>query len=186
MAISIDRRNAFASAFNRYPDVLNVFARDNCKIVDPRTAETKIGGIDAISRICMAQFAVRLVKTRAKNAGPALAWFGFETVNRYIQYKKSLIGELEIIADEKYRRALHNFEQGMVAVIFAALAEEANIDPENFVEKDFWHDVFLALAQNQSRAHPLWINPLQTVILDHLWEFQTALESVEPLISGTG
>lgn len=203
--IDINRRNAFAASFNQYPTVLEQFATNNAFLKYPITGEErapKETEIHAIMQICMAQFCVRLIQTRARGATDAMQEFAKGAVDRYHAYHRELLGGLAIQAPANYRTALMHIEQGMADVIFHALAseaamidqaqslhasmakakEEGHIDhdispyPDDFNEGGFWRDVFLALTMNQRRSHPRWVEPVQGIILNHFDQFQMALD----------
>lgn len=178
MGIDIKRRSAFAQAFKDYPGLLASFT-DFTTLTDPKTGKTRPTTTKAekhaVMQILMAQFATRLVRTRAQNADtPDMAWFGFTLGHRYLGYKKSLLADLEIEAEAKYRRAITAVENNMATAIMSALATEAGL-PGDFDEPGFWRDVFLSFLQNQQREHPPWHHPIQYIVLDHMPEFEKAL-----------
>lgn len=193
MAIDINRRLAFMQAFARYPDMLIAFAKQNCALKNKETGEetpadngNNLLVMDdyiprKVAKVCMAQFCVRLIKTRCQNASPALQFFGFETASRYIKYRDEVFPKYHIVADEKYRQAIQTVEQGMSDVIFNALhvevmAWEAEQDQKiEFDEISFWRDVFLDYVQLQKPSHPNWYEPIGRVILNHMTEFEAAL-----------
>lgn len=177
MAIDLKRREAFQYAFKNYPDYLRVFSENHCNLVNPRTGERPLMTsveFPNIQKLLMAQFATRLVRTRLKDGPPAALDFGFTTGQRYHDYRKTIMGGLDVEADAAYQRALNAIEQNMAGTIMTALAAEANMTQE-FEEVDFWRDVFLSFVSNQKNGDPKWVLPLQAVILSHMPEFKLAL-----------
>lgn len=187
MAVDIKRRNAFAQAFKDYPHYLERFTADHCWLTDPHTSVQReprlISERHQIMQILMAQFALRLIKTRGRDTSPEMAFFGFEAANRYHAFKKMLIGQWEIEGKEKYHKALTAIETNMATAVLDALTLEATLPDQTpdgkptpkFEEIDFWRDVFLSFAQNQRVNHPMWLLPLQVIVLDHMAELKTAL-----------
>lgn len=207
MAINIHRRNALAASFNMYPDILEQFVINHCELCgelpDGQLIKMdKAKFLKDMMQICMAQFCVRVLQSRANNANSsALDNFVTESIDRYHKFTRDRIGNMVVTAPESYRKAMAHYENNMGSIIFAALTEEARIietvaekraelvagmegeilpgelppEPEDIDEGAFWHDVFLALAQNQRPRHPLWITPIQEVVLNHLPEFKAAL-----------
>lgn len=185
MTTDIARRKAFAQAFKDYPDYLERFVTDHCDLVGPNGGDvllTSSAPQNAMMQICMAQFLTRIIRTRCNNSTPDLAGFGMETAGRYNDLKKRLIGDMEIMTEEKYQRALNAIEQNMANLIFQALAEEAAIDlqsnaPGTFDEIDFWIDVISAFKLTQKSHHPIWNLALNKVFLNHASQFRRALKS---------
>jgi len=108
------RRQAFAEAFKDYPLYLEQFVSKHCQLVDPKgenppplmTSAYK----NSMMLICFAQFITRIIRTRCTNAGPDLVGFGMTTAGRYNDFKRKLIGDYEIVADDQYRRAINAIE----------------------------------------------------------------------------
>lgn len=191
MAINVQRQQAFAAAFNQYPDILESFVERNVSLYDPLSETSRRYSSLSEKQMCMsllmAQFITRLIQTRAKNSDSKLMTeFAEFTVQRYKNLTTKYIGTLVLQADDKYLRALNTVEQGMVNLIFEALMREAEIDEvaeENhdqnreFDEADFWHDVMLALGTYyRKNRHPRWWNVTQEMFMDHKAEFRKALE----------
>jgi hypothetical protein len=204
MGINLQRRNALARAFAQYPYVLEHFAKE-CSLKNSITGAERAltpGEECDVMRMCMAQFCVRLIKTRAQNASAAFQQFSNECTARYSDYVTKRFGVFIVQASAEYRQALLVVEQNMTNTIFEVLAAEADIietahqayhklkaeapnehsipddikEPEDMDEGGFWHDVFLALAENQVRHHPLWIDPIQKVVLNELPSLKMALD----------
>lgn len=176
--IDINRRNAFAWAFKQYPGILEIFAENHCVLVDPTNGDRHPPSQNQrkfIMQIMMAQFFVRLLKTRARGGNPPMDAFAVKAVHAYLALKRKLIPVLEIEADIKYQTAVNALEQHMAATIFEALHTEAVMVDNDFDEADFWLDVFMAFVQNQKKHHPLWNLPVQAIITDRLPEFKQAL-----------
>lgn len=204
MAVNIQRRNAFAAAFNQYPTILERFARDNCTLKSPfegGEVAKKESDEKAIMQILLAQFCVRLLNTRANGATSAIEDFVTGCMERYHEFHKKHLGALIIEAPPQYRAAIVEIESNMAALIMHSLAAEAEVidaatsvyaaamkhyrdedmpppddlkPPEDIDEGSFWHDIFLALCQNQQKHHPLWTTPVNFVVLDHVNEMKAA------------
>lgn len=182
-----ERRNAFAQAFKDYPLYLMQFVKSHCQLVNPNEPDEIFGGSvhvkTSMALVCFAQFITRLIRTRTNDPNNVqLVAFGFETAQRYNDFKGKLLDDLEIVAEDKYRRAINEIEQNMVNIIIHALAEEVKIDEQagekgDFVEADFWLDVFNSFKLIQRTDHPLWSNALRAVILPHMADFRKALEA---------
>jgi len=179
------RRQAFAEAFKDYPLYLMQFVNNHAMVVSPEGGEPPMLTAtykNSMALICFAQFLTRLIRTRCTNTGPDLVGFGMVTAGRYNDFKRKLIGDYEIIADDKYTRAINAIEQAMVNLIFEALTKEVEIDMQakekgNFYEEVFWVDIFNAFKMTQRENHPLWGTALRAVILPHMAEFKKALEA---------
>jgi len=185
MAINLARREAFAKSdyFRNYPSILEQFALNNTKLVNPFKKDDQGSRIldpdqkKSVMECMMAQFIVRLVATRAVQCGnPFLVDFSNETVQRYHDFRVKRVGGLEIMADDKYIAALNAFEQEMSNLIFHAIAVEVD-DADDFVEADFWRDIMLALCMNTRTYWPKWHLVIQEILLDHMPAFQFALEA---------
>jgi hypothetical protein len=192
MAVDIKRRNAFAQAFVQYPSVLAAFVENNATLTGGAPSLLEDEELNhRMMMILMAQFVIRLIKTRstiedilAKDhevpENLALRWFAFETVARYVEYRKSLIAEADIEAPQEYINALSQIEQNMSDTIFETLEVEAKNNPD-FEEIDFWRDIFMSFIQNQRREHPRWHYPIQAMVLgSHMETFRRALEGHAP------
>lgn len=178
------RRVAFAKAFVDYPAYLMQFVNNHCQLVDPEgeqaPPEMTHARKTSVALVCFAQFLTRMIRTRCQNSSPDMAGFGFHAAQRYNDFKRRMVDNWEIIADEKYQRAINQIEQGMVTLIFEALQREAEIDMQagdkgNFSEAEFWSDVFNAFRLIQREDHPLWGNAIRAIYSPH--DFKTALEA---------
>lgn len=191
MAINVERQRAFSAAFNQYPDILAQFATNHVKFVTPDNRPFVPADRERMTQhvmeLLLAQYITRLFQTRARNSdSERMKEFAEFTVARYKQLTMKYIGALSMTAEDKYRKALNHIEAGMAQAIFAALAEEAEIDTlandngkdnSQFDEADFWHDIMLALGSYYRKGrHPRWWIVTQYMYLDHKKEFSDALK----------
>jgi len=183
MTSTPQRRQAFTNAFKDYPAYLMLFVNEHCQLVDPTGEEAPPVMSHArkteVGLVCFAQFLTRLIRTRCANSTEDMAGFGFATAQRYNDFKQKLIGKYEIIADEKYQRAIHTIENNIAMTVIHALMTEAKIDMEakdkgDFVEIDFWHDVMQAFKMTQQAEHPIWGQAIRAVV--HFPDFKDALK----------
>jgi len=200
MAINLARRDAFSKAFRQYEAVLDSFVRRDVKIIRSDDAQPAFRP-EWVKRILVMQFVVRLLKSRAKGGTQAINWFAFEATSRYISERQNLFGTAAITASDKYRAALTTYEQGLADTIFQALVAESSIEcckfsvpedeqpegqtvcgksrdvkcpHEEFVEVDFWRDIFIALAGQNMHEYG---RALHVIVLDHMAEFKDALDA---------
>lgn len=193
MAINIARRNAFAKTdfFKNYPSILEQFALQNVKLVNPFKKDDEGEKVSdpeqkkAVMECMMAQFVVRLFQTRAINGDDEenenLEDFLDALVQRYHDFRIKRIGGLEVFADSKYIAALNAYEQEMSNLIFYTLGEEVRAiegtsAEGSFVEADYWFDILLALCANGRTYWPKWHLVMQEMILDHMQAFRFAIE----------
>lgn len=196
MALSIDRRTAFARAFALYPKILSEFA-------EKRTVmqSTLSGGevpvpenkIDDVCEVMFAQFITRVIQTRAAGTTPELERFASDTVDRYHEFCLLRLGLNALAAGAKSRAALQAYEENMVATMFEALAEEFRVMAmaasqrpvaegdlavmDEWSEADFWEDAFMSFHLNARPHGPRW-----SVVADEMYatrkaEFWKALDS---------
>lgn len=188
MTLDIQRRMAFAKAFKQYPIILEAFVDAHVWLESPKDTKTPPARLKLNTgqkwfamQVLMAQFCVRIVKTRARNGSPEMGWFAFEAAARYASFKQMLFKDLDLAGDPKYLVALQQVENNMATMIFEALSVEGSGPEDEFSEPDFWHDIFLSFAENQRRGHPLWMTPIQQVVLGYMPDFARALAAPAPM-----
>lgn len=195
--IDIERRSAFASAFAQYHTIIEQFVINTCRFHNPLVKDEMVVPdnrlMHAAMQICMAQFCVRMMQTRAIRAPTPLRHAVNAIIDNYHSYKTRKIGSLAITSPPHYRQAIQQIEQNMSDIIMHALQAEANgvktaalayasiedppediLPPEDFDEAGFWHDVFLSLTMNQRSHHPNWMEPVQTVVLNNIPDLRAA------------
>lgn len=200
--IDIQRRNAFAHAFNLYPQFLqnilpHVTLYDTVQNEEfPPEANVRF----RIPQAFMAQFAVRMIATRFVGSGNArLAQFGRDMSERYRAFVRDIVGAgVEIRCEAKYLDALRVIEGNMAETIIMALEQEAMMDEARmmgaevdvmnadcrskavpFDETDFWLDVFRSFIQGWKPGMPQLGTGLEKVFLDHAEEFRQAVSDLQ-------
>jgi hypothetical protein len=177
MAVNIHRRQAFTRSFRAYPEILFaaldriVFydkSNDSVFVPDPLYA-------NRVPAIMLAQFFVRLIRTRAeKSDNPLLQAFWHEMVHRYIMKSAELTNGAVIRMYPGVLSAVTAIEADMAILIIDALTVEAG--DKKFDEADFWKDLALAFfdAWPIKLLHPM--DMLQPVFLDNMADFRIALD----------